>query len=76
MVTMVTVNTMYDGHTYLNEVTPTSKVVRVDEWVLAFTPPVLSLACDKKIMCETWNSYTYSKLCAKLGIHTHTVNYV
>ena len=62
MVTMVTVNTMYDGHTYLSEVIPTSQVVRVDEWVITFTSPVLSLACDKKIMCETKNAYMYSKL--------------
>ena len=57
---------MYDSHTYLSEVIPTSKVVRVDKWIIIFTSPVLSLACDKKIMCETKNAYTYSKLCVKL----------
>ena len=62
----IPVNTMYDSHTYLSEVIPTSKVVRVDKWIIIFTSPVLSLAYDKKIMCETKNAYTYSKLCVKL----------
>ena len=35
---------------YLSEVIPTSQVVRVDKWIITFTPPVLSLAYEKKTM--------------------------
>ena len=57
MVTMVTVNTMCNGHTYLSEVIPTSQVVRVDEWIITFTPSVLSLAYAIK----TLKSYNLTK---------------